>query len=90
MLVRETLLCNFSKKLNNLKKNILVFLFCSFLTEIVAQQLHSPPKNITFKFSLPENGTPVYEIMHKDKKVIETSKLKVSLTCIIHCENTHQ
>lgn len=42
-----------------------------------AQTLQSPDKNLTLKFSLTQNGVPVYELTYKNKTVIKTSKLGI-------------
>ena len=42
-----------------------------------AQTLQSPDKNLTLKFSLTQNGVPVYELTYKNKTVVKTSKLGI-------------
>jgi len=42
-----------------------------------AQDLVSPDKNLTLKFSLGTNGTPIYELTYKQKPVIRPSKLGI-------------
>ena len=42
-----------------------------------AQTLQSPDKNLTLKFSLTQNGVPVYELTYKNKTVIKTSNLGI-------------
>ena len=42
-----------------------------------AQDLVSPDKNLTLKFSLGTNGTPTYELTYKQKPVIRPSKLGI-------------
>lgn len=44
-----------------------------------AQELSSPDKNLTLKFSLSAKGEPTYELTYKNKSVMKTSKLGVEL-----------
>ena len=44
-----------------------------------AQELSSPDKNLTLKFSLSAKGEPTYELTYKNKPVMKTSKLGVEL-----------
>ena len=53
-------------------------LCCSFQI-MLAQQIHSPSKDITVNFSLTSQGEPTYKILYKNKDVIKLSKLGVSL-----------
>ncbi|WP_026705906.1 glycoside hydrolase family 97 protein [Flavobacterium soli] len=42
-----------------------------------AQEITSPDKNLTLKFSLIQNGVPSYELNYKNKPVIKSSKLGI-------------
>ena len=42
-----------------------------------AQTLESPDKNLTLKFSLTQNGVPVYELTYKNKAIIKSSNLGI-------------
>ena len=53
-------------------------LCCSFQI-MLAQQIHSPSKDITVNFSLTSQGEPTYKVLYKNKDVIKSSKLGVSL-----------
>ncbi len=53
-------------------------LCCSFQI-MLAQQIHSPSKDITVNFSLTSQGEPTYKVLYKNKDVIKLSKLGVSL-----------
>lgn len=55
----------------------LILLFS--LNVIIAQQIQSPSKEITLTFDLTANGEPVYEVFYKGTKVIDESKLGISL-----------
>lgn len=46
-----------------------------FVSALSAQKLHSPDKNLVLSFKLKDNGTPVYQLDYKGKKVLEESKL---------------
>tara|TARA_R110002096_G_scaffold29845_1_gene89747 strand:- start:2371 stop:4425 length:2055 start_codon:yes stop_codon:yes gene_type:complete len=46
---------------------------------MLAQQIHSPSKDITVNFSLTSQGEPTYKVLYKNKDVIKLSKLGVSL-----------
>ena len=61
-----------------MKKIIVLMLCCSFQI-MLAQQIHSPSKDITVNFSLTSQGEPTYKILYKNKDVIKSSKLGVSL-----------
>lgn len=61
-----------------MKKIIVLMLCCSFQI-MLAQQIHSPSKDITVNFSLTSQGEPTYKILYKNKDVIKLSKLGVSL-----------
>jgi len=61
-----------------MKKLSLIILFCSFLS-ISAQQIQSPSKNISVDFSMTSQGEPTYQVTYKDKEVIKSSKLGISL-----------
>lgn len=45
-----------------------------------AQQLQSPSGDLILNFSLSQTGEPTYTVSYKGNKVIETSKLGISLT----------
>ena len=53
----------------------LLLLACSIAMN--AQQVTSPNKNITLKFSIAANGIPTYQLTYKNKPVIKTSKLGI-------------
>jgi hypothetical protein len=53
-----------------------LFLLIAILTT-QAQTLQSPDKNLTLKFSLTQNGVPVYELSYKNKAVIKSSNLGI-------------
>ncbi|WP_339895035.1 glycoside hydrolase family 97 protein [uncultured Algibacter sp.] len=61
-----------------MKKIIVLMLCCSFQI-MLAQQIHSPSKDITVNFSLTSQGEPTYKVLYKNKDVIKLSKLGVSL-----------
>lgn len=42
-----------------------------------AQELSSPDKNLTLKFSLIQNGVPSYELNYKNRPVMKSSKLGI-------------
>ena len=42
-----------------------------------AQEITSPDKNLTLKFSLIQNGVPTYELNYKNKPVMKSSKLGI-------------
>jgi hypothetical protein len=52
-----------------------VFLLAGLLLH--AQQITSPDKNITLKFSISAKGEPMYELAYKNKPVIKPSKLGI-------------
>ncbi|WP_159799518.1 glycoside hydrolase family 97 protein [Flavobacterium sp. MK4S-17] len=52
-----------------------VFLLAGLLLH--AQQITSPDKNITLKFSISTKGEPMYELAYKNKPVIKPSKLGI-------------
>jgi hypothetical protein len=54
---------------------IFLILWQIFTNAIIAQQIHSPDKNMVLTFSLNEMGTPIYQVSYKNKEVIKTSKL---------------
>jgi len=45
----------------------------------LAQELTSPNQDLKMKFSLNENGTPVYQLTYKDQEVIKSSTLGLEL-----------
>ncbi len=45
----------------------------------LAQELTSPNQELKMKFSLNENGTPVYQLTYKDQEVIKPSTLGLEL-----------
>ena len=45
----------------------------------LAQELTSPNQDLKMKFSLNENGTPVYQLTYKNKEVIKPSMLGLEL-----------
>ena len=45
----------------------------------LAQELTSPNQDLKMKFSLNENGTPVYQLTYKDQEVIKPSTLGLEL-----------
>ncbi|MBW2962490.1 glycoside hydrolase family 97 protein [Mesonia aestuariivivens] len=45
----------------------------------LAQELISPNQDLKMKFSLDENGTPVYQLYYKNEEVIKPSKLGLEL-----------
>lgn len=58
----------------------IVILIISMLSSVwytQAQEINSPDKNLTLKFSLKENGVPAYELHYKKKEVIKSSKLGI-------------
>ena len=60
-------------------KKILTLLICCSLQIVVAQQVHSPSKNITLDFSLNTQGQPVYQVSYKGKTIVKPSKMGISL-----------
>jgi len=42
-----------------------------------AQEITSPDKNLTLKFSLVQNGVPAYELNYKNRPVMKSSKLGI-------------
>jgi glucan 1,4-alpha-glucosidase len=54
---------------------IICFLFAA--TIIQAQEITSPDKNFTLKFSLTNKGVPMYELVYKQRAIIKPSKLGV-------------
>lgn len=63
-----------------MKKFILFSLIWIAVINIsIAQKLLSPDENLEMEFSLQADGTPVYSLNYKDKKVIEPSKLGLDL-----------
>jgi len=60
-------------------RNIIIFLiFCSFFS-LSAQEVQSPSKEISLEFSINPNGEPVYKVTYKNKEVVKSSKLGISL-----------
>lgn len=57
---------------------ISLLLICSFIY-VGAQELRSPDGDLLMRFSLLEDGTPVYQLVFKDKTVIKPSKLGLHL-----------
>lgn len=51
----------------------------AIFTSAQAQQLKSPNKALEMNFSLQADGTPIYDLKYKNKEVIKTSKLGLSL-----------
>jgi hypothetical protein len=51
----------------------------SLFTSAVAQQLKSPNQEFEMNFSLQSDGTPTYALQYKNKAVVKTSKLGLSL-----------
>lgn len=45
----------------------------------LAQELTSPNQDLKMKFSLNENGTPVYQLTYKDQEVVKPSTLGLEL-----------
>lgn len=60
-----------------MNKFFTAFLLLACSVAINAQQITSPDKNLTLKFSLTENGTPTYELTYKNRPVIKASKLGI-------------
>lgn len=60
-------------------KKIITLLICCSLQIVVAQQVHSPSKNITLDFSLNTQGQPVYQVSYKGKTIVKPSKMGISL-----------
>lgn len=58
-----------------------LILFCTLFSffGLVAQEVQSPSKNIKLTFSLTSDGEPVYEVSYKNNRIINTSKLGISL-----------
>ena len=60
----------------------LILFSCFWLAAIgitLGQEINSPDGNLEMKFSLQEDGTPVYSLSYKGQDVIETSKLGFEL-----------
>ncbi|HEY9185864.1 MAG TPA: glycoside hydrolase family 97 protein [Salegentibacter sp.] len=60
----------------------LILLSCFLLSAVgitLGQEIKSPDGNLEMKFSLQEDGTPVYTLNYKGQEVIETSKLGFEL-----------
>jgi glucan 1,4-alpha-glucosidase len=57
------------------------FLICLFLLcrTVVGQELSSPNKNFTLRFSLQAGGVPTYSLTYKGKEVIRPSRLGLEL-----------
>lgn len=65
--------------MTRISKLILMICFCYSTSALKAQELKSPDKNLTLKFSLGTAGTPEYELSYKGKSVIKPSKLGFQL-----------
>ncbi len=61
-----------------MKKLCFLLLACSFFT-LSAQQIQSPSKEIQVEFSLDSMGAPAYFVTYKDKEVVKTSNLGITL-----------
>ncbi len=61
-----------------MKKLSFLLLACSFFT-ISAQQIQSPSKEIQVEFSLDSMGAPAYLVTYKDKEIVKTSNLGITL-----------
>lgn len=61
-----------------MKKTAFLCLILS-LQPLLAQQIQSPSKEISLNFSLSPQGEPLYKVTYKDRDVIKSSKLGVSL-----------
>jgi hypothetical protein len=55
------------------------FLGIALFTGVQAQQLKSPNEALVMDFSLQTDGTPTYALQYKNREVIKTSKLGLSL-----------
>jgi alpha-glucosidase len=53
--------------------------FCLIFSTMKAQELKSPNGNLILKFSLQNNGVPIYSLTYKGKDVIKPSKLGLEL-----------
>lgn len=63
-----------------MKHLIFTCFFClTLFSGAHAQQLKSPNKAFTMDFSLQNDGTPTYALKYKNKEVIKTSKLGLTL-----------
>ena len=62
-----------------MKKLLTALCLFAATTLTYAQQLTSPDKNLTLKFTLSSKGEPTYELTYKNKPVIKTSKLGLEL-----------
>ncbi|MFV8225465.1 glycoside hydrolase family 97 protein [Christiangramia aquimixticola] len=63
-----------------MKKILFLFAVCLLsLNPVIAQELQSPNSKLKMKFSVTEDGTPVYKLSYKDKEVIKSSKLGFDL-----------
>ena len=60
-------------------KFILLFLICCFFNLVSAQELESPSKDVSLKFSINNLGEPTYTVYYKGKEVIKPSKLGLLL-----------
>ncbi len=62
-----------------MKQFFLLILLCLVSNSLLAQQLQSPNQKFQMKFSLQNDGTPVYSLNYKGKAVIKPSKLGLEL-----------
>jgi hypothetical protein len=53
----------------------LLSLLCLITAAVTAQVIQSPDKNLSLKFELDKNGTPLYELSYKQKNIIKSSAL---------------
>lgn len=60
-----------------MNKFIATLFLIAFVSNVQAQEISSPNKNLTLKFSLIQNGVPTYELNYKNKPAIKTSKLGI-------------
>jgi alpha-glucosidase len=61
-------------------RKIITFIGLLLLSNtITAQQLQSPDKNVTLRFTVEQNGIPAYQLFYKVKEVIKPSQLGFEL-----------
>ncbi|MDW7696001.1 glycoside hydrolase family 97 protein [Flammeovirgaceae bacterium SG7u.111] len=58
---------------------LLLFFLSLYVNMSFAQRLSSPDGNLKMEFSLQDDGSPVYSLTYKDKKVIKPSTLGLAL-----------
>ncbi|WP_316821735.1 glycoside hydrolase family 97 protein [Pedobacter gandavensis] len=67
-------------RITRIYKFMMMICFCYATTSSAhAQELKSPDKNLTLKFSLGDAGTPIYQLTYKGKEVIKPSTIGLQL-----------